>query len=144
MKENYLECPERHPHYGEIQYDVNGNPICHICGKSFPKLGAHIWNGHKMRTREYCQIFGLNVGKGICSNEYAMKMREYAYQNYDVVISENLIKDGKRTRFRKGSEGRTREKMSEQTKRALSSLGKRTGPINIKNIFNNKQYGNKE
>jgi hypothetical protein len=85
-----------------------------------------------MRTREYCQIFGLNVGKGICSNEYAMKMREYAYQNYDVVISENLIKDGKRTRFRKGSEGRTREKMSEQTKRALSSLGKRTGPINIK------------
>ena len=48
------------------------------------------------------------------------------------MISENLIKDGKRTRFRKGSEGRTREKMSEQTKRALSSLGKRTGPINIK------------
>lgn len=132
MKENYLEHPECHPHYGEIQYDVNGNPICHICGKSFPKLGAHIWNGHKMRTREYCQIFGLNVGKGICSNEYAMKMREYAYQNYDVVISENLIKEGKRTRFRKGSEGRTREKMSEQTKRALSSLGKRTGPINIK------------
>lgn len=144
MKENYLECPERHPHYGEIQYDVNGDPICHICGKSFSKLGAHIWNGHKMRTHDYCKTFGLNVGKGICSKEYAMKMRNYAYQHYDIVISENLIKDGKHTRFKQGSEGRTREKMSEQTRRALIVLGKRTGAINIKNTLNNKKHGSKE
>lgn len=60
MNENYLECPELHPHYGEIQYDVNGDPICHICGKSFPKLGAHIWNGHRIKTRDYFEICGID------------------------------------------------------------------------------------
>lgn len=139
MNENYLECPELHPHYGEIQYDVNGDPICHICGKSFPKLGAHIWNGHHIKTRDYCEIFGLDVGKGICSKEYAQKMREYAYQHYDVVISNNLIKNGKHTRYKHGHEGRTRDKMSEQTKRALSALGKRTGITNIKQTPNHKK-----
>ena len=46
-------------------------------------------------------------------------MREYAYQHYDVVISNNLIKNGKHTRYKHGHEGRTRDKMSEQTKKSL-------------------------
>lgn len=136
MKENYLEHPECHPHYGEIQYDVNGNPICHICGKSFPKLGAHIWNGHKMRTREYCQIFGLDTTHGICSKDFKEKMREHVYEHYDCVVSENLIKGGKKTRFIPGCEGRTKDKMSEQTRRALSELGRRTWRTNTKKSRN--------
>lgn len=139
MKENYLKCPERHPHYGEIQYDVNGNPICHICGKSFAKLGAHIWNGHRIKMYDYCKLFGLNVGKGICSKEYANKMRNYVFKHYKVVVSENLIKNGKYTRFQQGCEGRTRDKMSAQTRKAVSALGKRTGAINIQKNPNHKK-----
>lgn len=139
MRENYLESPKSHPHYGEIQYDVNGDPVCHICGKSFPKLGAHIWNGHHIRTRDYCEIFGLNTGRGICSKEYRNKMRAHVRQNYEKVVVKNMVKAGECTRFQKGSKGRTRDKMSEQTKRALSALGKRTGPVNIHFTPNHKK-----
>ncbi len=140
MKKDYLECPEDHPHYGEIRYDVNGDPICHICGKSFPKLGAHIWSGHKIRTRDYCELFGLDVGRGICSKEYANKMRGYVHEHYQIVVSENLIRGGKATRFKQGCEGRTRDKISEQTKKALSALGKKTGAMNIKKTPNHKKH----
>lgn len=132
MKENYLEFPKRHPHYGEVQYDVNGDPVCHICGKPFPKLGAHIWNGHRIRTRDYCKIFGLDVKKGICSKEFKEKMRALNAEHYDIVVRKNLLESGAKTRYASGSQGRTKDMMSEQTRRRVAELGHKTGRINIK------------
>lgn len=136
MKENYLEHPECHPHYGEVQYDVNGNPICHICGKSFPKLGAHIWNGHRIKMREYCEIFGLDVKHGVCSKEYKNKMRDHVYVHYDTVVTKNLLEKGTKSRFKSGGKGRTKDMMSEQTRKRVADLGRKTGAINIKKTRN--------
>lgn len=136
MKEDYLKDPKSHPHYGEVQYDVNGNPICHICGKSFPKLGAHIWSGHKIKMREYCEIFGLDVKHGVCSKEYKNRMRDHVYKHYDTVVTKNLLKKGAKSRFKSGGKGRTKDMMSEQTRRRVAELGRNTGRDNIKQTRN--------
>lgn len=131
-KINYLESPQKHPHYGEIQYDVNGDPVCHICGKSFPKLCAHIWNGHRIKAKDYKKTFGLDVKKGICSKEYIEKMSAYTQEHYQVVVKQNLIEKGKHSRFKAGSKGRTSDMVSEQTRRRLSELGRKTSGANLK------------
>ena len=61
----------------------------------------------------------MNVTVGILSEESRELARKRAYENYDVVIVENLLKKGKKTRFKKGSQGRVKEKVSEQTRRVL-------------------------
>ena len=61
----------------------------------------------------------MDVTAGILSEESRELARKRAYENYDVVIVENLLKKGKKTRFKKGWKGRVKEKVSEQTRRAL-------------------------
>lgn len=130
MSVDYIKEPKAHPRYGDIIYDENGMVVCHICGKSYNKLGAHTWNGHRLRAREYRKMFGLDVTKGICTQELKAVLQENVERNYGKVVQENLIAKGAKTRYKEGSEGRTIEKVSEQTARRLSELGKRTGPKN--------------
>lgn len=107
------------PGYGEIAYSPDGKPICHICGKAYNKPLAHAWQIHGITEKEYKKEFGLDVTVGILSEESRALARKRVYENYDVAIAENLLKKGKNTRFKKGSQGRVKEKVSEQTRRAL-------------------------
>ena len=107
------------PGYGEIAYSPDGKPICHICEKAYKKPLTHARQIHGLTEKEYKKEFGLNVTVGILSEESRELARKRAYENYDVVIVENLLKKGKKTRFKKGSQGRVKEKVSEQTRRAL-------------------------
>lgn len=107
--------------YGEIEYDPDGKPICEICGKSFNRVVSHIRQKHNMSEREYKTQFGFDLGKGICSPESAEKTRRKTLDNYDLVIGQNLIANGQKSRFKKGSKGRTREQLSEQTRKMLVS-----------------------
>ena len=131
---------------GIIEYDENGWPKCHICGEAFKRVTTHARQVHGISAKEYKKMFGLDSRKGICSKESSQLSREKVFDNYDKVIGENLIKKGAETRYEEGSEGRTKDKMSEQTKlylanrtftdkqkEAMSKNGKKAGRQNIIN-----------
>lgn len=141
--------------YGKIEYDEAGKPICEICGKSFKRVLAHVRQKHDMNEREYKLEFGFDLRKGICSKESSEATRRKTLENYDKVIKENLLKGGKKSRFKVGSEGRTKDKVSEQTRirmrkrlwadeelRAkMKESGKRVGKSGLGNKV---RWGNKE
>lgn len=118
-----------HPHFGEVVYDKQGNPVCHICGKGFKKLLTHVWQKHELSGNEYKETFGLEKKKGITSEETRELLRQRVKEHYDLVVIQNLIKGGVRSRFKYGDEGRTKDKVSEQTRRQLVTrlLGKGKG-----------------
>lgn len=107
------------PNYGEIAYDKAGKPICHICGKSFKKLMSHAWQKHGISAREYKIKFGLETTKGIMCEESVALARQRNLEHYDKVVLQNLVSKGEGTRFKKGSKGRTKEKVREMTRRKL-------------------------
>jgi hypothetical protein len=119
-----IEKEVNHPYFGEVKYDDKGLPLCHICGKSFRKLLNHVWQKHGIYEKEYKLTFGLDTGKGICCQETRERLQQAIKDNYDIVVSDNLLKNGSRTRFKSGGMGRTRDKLSEQSRRRLSDLGR--------------------
>ena len=107
------------PQYGEVKYSPDDKPICHICGKAYDKLLSHVTQVHNINARDYKKEFGLDVIKGIMSEESTEIARVRNEENYDLVVEENLLKKGEKTRFEEGCKGRTKDKVSEQTRRKL-------------------------
>lgn len=138
--------------YGIIEYDDAGKPICEICGKAFKRVLSHVRQKHYMSEKEYKLEFGFDLKKGICSLESAQKSRERALEYYDIVIAQNLINNGSKTRFVKGSKGRTKDKVSEQTRNALKerlkkpfmveALKKNGSRLGKSGLGNKKRWGN--
>lgn len=110
--------------YGVIEYNEDGEPMCEICGNHFKRVIAHARQKHHLSEREYKLQFGLNLKKGICSKESAEKSRERVLANYEQCIGKNLQLLGEKNRFKVGSEGRTRDKVSEQTRLMLVDRAK--------------------
>lgn len=108
-----------HPYYGRIAKSPDGRLICHICGQPFVKLGSHVVQKHGMTSRQYKQMFGLDVGRGLITNEHKEHLRGCVMRNYNKVVAENLIECGDSTRFTPGHPGRTRDMVSEQTRLKL-------------------------
>lgn len=104
---------------GEIHYDKEGKPICHICGKSFKKLLAHVWQKHRMSAYDYKKHFGLETTKSIMCKESIEIARQRNLENYDKVVKNNLIRKGENTRFKKGYKGRTKDQVSPMTAKKL-------------------------
>jgi len=107
--------------YGEIEYNENGLPKCEICGEHYHRVIAHVRQVHGLDAREYKLKFGFDLIKGICSRESSEKTRIKTMLHYDNVIGNNLLIGGKKTRFEIGSNGRTRDKISQQTMTRLKS-----------------------
>jgi hypothetical protein len=105
--------------YGIIEYDSDGYPICEICKKSFKRVLSHVRQVHFMNEKDYKTEFGFDLYKGICSKESAEISRLRVYQNYNKCIENNLLLQGNKTRFKKNSSGRTKDKVSEQTRLML-------------------------
>ncbi|MGL5713356.1 MAG: MucR family transcriptional regulator [Paraclostridium sp.] len=104
---------------GKLRFDNEGKPICEICGRSFNKLGQHVYNSHGMSAKEYKIKFGLDLNKGLVAKSTKEKLQKANKDNYDKVVKNNLLKKGQYTRFKNGDKGRTKEKVSEQTRLAL-------------------------
>ena len=49
-----------HPNYGEVVVSPDGRLQCHICGRYFKKLGAHVVQKHFIETVAYKIMYGLN------------------------------------------------------------------------------------
>lgn len=108
------------PEKGEIAYDNEGKLICHICGRAFKKLASHAYNGHKITASEYKKMFGLNNKEGLLIESTKEKLREYSKVNYEIVVKENLLSKGEKTRFKKGCSGRTKDKVRLQCRKVLA------------------------
>jgi hypothetical protein len=105
--------------YGIIEYNDDGQPKCEICGQYYDRVSYHVRQAHEMSAREYKVLFGFDIKKGICSRESASKTRVKTLGNYDKCIASNLIEGGMKTRRKKGDPGRTKDQVSEQTRRRL-------------------------
>ena len=86
------------PELGEVLYAPNGDPVCHICRKAYRKLGNHIRFAHGLSQEEYRELFKLYHSTRLSNKDYVETMREYVDKYYDVVVEENLISGGKKTR----------------------------------------------
>ena len=117
------------PAYGVIKYDPDGKPICHICGESYDKVLSHAYHTHGITAHDYKKEFGLDITKGIISEQARQTAKENTMKHYDKVVAENLTKRGVTTRFKKGHEGRPKEKMSEQTRLRLVNQNKKQPKI---------------
>lgn len=102
--------------YGIVEYDVNGNPKCEICGKYYKRVMTHARYKHEITEREYKKQFGLNLIKGICSKESSQLTREKTILNFDKCTAKAIAKGHK---FEKGHPGRTKDMVSAQTKLML-------------------------
>ena len=116
------------PPAGEVVYDDMGRPICHICGRAFDKLLAHVKQRHGIDAATYKEIYGLDSGKGILSEKVRTTLHNNVMMNYDKVVVENLKVKGEGTRFKSGNTGRTKDKVRLQTKNKLIEHAKNIGP----------------
>lgn len=67
------------PPFGDVRYDSEGRPICHICGMALNKLAEHVRRKHHMSTEEYRSKFGLmRKLSNLCAPAYRDKMRRHA------------------------------------------------------------------
>lgn len=107
------------PKVGEVVYDHLDRPVCHICFKGYRKLCAHTFNTHKITAKDYKKKYQLESSKGIISAATRKILQEHNKTNYKVVVVENLIVNGKDTRFKHGDKGRTRDKVTLQTYKKL-------------------------
>lgn len=73
--------------------------ICLICNKFFVKPMTHCWQAHGIYAREYKEMFGLDVSKGIIPHTHKELLRKNALKNG---MGERLEKSGESTRFKKG------------------------------------------
>ena len=73
---------------------------CPICGREFVRLGNHLWQAHKMTTKEFRMKYGWSKSQ-MSSLEDRLKMRKKAYKNPHVIYH-NLMEGGEAYRFQPG------------------------------------------
>lgn len=108
---------------GKLHYDEDGKIICHICGRSFHSLDMHINMSHDITVSDYKKEFGLNNSTGLRSEHVKNKLRQAVKENYEKVVTNNLIERGKENRFKVGGKGRTREQLRLQELNRIKSVG---------------------
>lgn len=107
--------------YGVIEYNEAGKPKCEICGKHYDRVLTHVRQKHQLSEKQYKKQWGFDLTNGICSASSSERTRIKTKENFDKCIKLNLLAKGKTTRYKVGSKGRTRDKLSEQTKRRLET-----------------------
>lgn len=69
------------PAPGTIQRDAYGYVICHICGRSYRRLGSHVRESHSMTVEKYKEMFGLCRRSKTTEKMYSETMHNYSYEN---------------------------------------------------------------
>lgn len=87
------------PEKGTIAYDLNGNVVCHICGRAYTRLGSHVKESHYMTIDDYKAEFDLCKRTKTTESNYSKTMSRYAYANN---MDEQLLSVGRATRIQKG------------------------------------------
>jgi|TARA_B110000977_G_scaffold151730_1_gene192612 hypothetical protein len=104
---------------GIIEYNEKGLPMCEECGQYYHRVLSHVRQKHNLSAKQYKIKYGLDLSKGICSKSSSEKTRVKTKKNYNLVIAQNLLINGKQTRFKQGHKGRTIEQVSEMSRLRL-------------------------
>lgn len=63
--------------YGVLMLDKKSDLVmCHICGKWYSHLSAHIFRSHNIRSDEYKEMFGLYYNTAMVSERIRLEMAE--------------------------------------------------------------------
>ena len=84
------------PALGMIEKDDKGYVICHICGRSYKRLGSHAKESHNLTIEQYKEKFGLCRNARTTEDKYSKVMKQHAYDNNMPAM---LTEKGKRTRL---------------------------------------------
>lgn len=101
---------------------------CLECGKSFLRPCSHVWQVHGLSARDYKALHGLDVRRGIATEEYRDRMREHVVKNYKKVVEKNLIKNGIKSRFKKGDHTAGVYERSNQTLTRIRGYNRKRHP----------------
>lgn len=129
------------PSPGIVAADENGKIICHICGRSYKRLGSHIRESHNMTIAEYKERFDLCRNARTTEENYHQKMHRHACENG---MPERIIEIGMETRIKKGEtdkrKGKTvrKQEIRERAERVHKHYQKENEPM--KRIINGKLY----
>ena|SRR3990167_8808946 len=110
-------------YYGAVLLTLNGEKIqCHICGRLFNSVGAHLKDAHKINAVEYKNKFQLAQGTALISEKLRNVLKEQRLAYYH---------SGLRYKFTAEQRQRSKEILIENNK-------KRKGwkmPLEIKNKY---------
>lgn len=95
------------PAPGVVERDPDGKPICHICGRSYVRLGSHVKESHGMTIADYKAVYGLCSSANTTEAAYSAKMSDNAYIHN---MPLQLITNGKMTRIKKGENDKRKNK----------------------------------
>lgn len=91
-----------YPPAGELWYDKEGRVICHMCGRAFNKLSAHIVQAHGIGSEEYKEIFGLNRSTKLTSKGMQEYFRNQERVDVTTVSSKTQFKAGEPSKRKRG------------------------------------------
>lgn len=100
--------------------DKSGMPV--ICGKWCKDLVRHITRQHKITSREYKKLLGLNMNESLMSEDTKSKLREAV----KISGADRNLELGKPYFFKRGETTIQTYDRSEQTKRRLRNLKKQS------------------
>lgn len=90
--------------YGTVAITLDGSQIqCHICGRFYESLIGHIFNTHKMKTKEYKEQYGLQYTTALVSENIRIKEKQRTLDYIKSLTPEQkeAYKQAARERFRK-------------------------------------------
>jgi len=80
-KEPLTKVSNGHGYLGTLAQTHDGSKVqCHICGELYYNLGAHIFNSHQMKAKEYRKKFQLGKRTPLCSDQASREYKERALQ----------------------------------------------------------------
>ena len=101
-------------------YNDKEKVMCKICGKRFHHVMSHCWKAHKILSRDYKKMFGLNVSKGLCSKPVRKVISDNVLAKPEII--KELTRKGKKVRFKKGDKWNGNYKRSPETLKMLSHI----------------------
>lgn len=78
-----MESDVKYGTYGVVT-TIEDKIQCHICGKTFNKLGAHAWMYHHITSDNYREMMGLCSRTKLLSSDSLDILRERWYQYEDI------------------------------------------------------------
>jgi len=96
---------------------------CLICNFSFKHLGSHLWQRHKMLSRDYKTKFGLDIKHALITDEIKEKKRIALERSPTWKVN---FKNSEQYQFKKGVRNRwyfseeSKKRYAEQSKQLLN------------------------
>ncbi|KUO10227.1 MucR family transcriptional regulator [Streptomyces sp. DSM 15324] len=118
------EHRDRHPDYGRlIRDEATDTVICHVCGRAFRSLGAHV-RVHGMTAAEYRREFGLLRARALSARSFAREQSRTRRAGY-------RASEEAQARF---AAGRTMARSGELTRRRRNSARAQADPEELRQV----------